>query len=149
MATPAGPRTVTADHILAAIALPTTEPTRATSYPLPLIQLSALPRDRSMRYAIARLDTSGRVADQATITALGWRPGDRLEATVTDGILLIRQTTTGGTAAVCTKGRVLIPANARHRASLTPGEVFIAAAPPAAWPSSTACGAFKAFGGRS
>jgi bifunctional DNA-binding transcriptional regulator/antitoxin component of YhaV-PrlF toxin-antitoxin module len=128
MATPAGPRTTTADHILAAISLPTTEPPRRISSPLPLIQLSALPRDRSMRYAIARLDPSGRISDQATLTALGWNPGDRLDAAVLEGILLIRRSSIG-TAAVCTKGRILIPANARHRARLTPGDVFIAAAP--------------------
>jgi hypothetical protein len=131
MATPPGLRTTTAEHILSAISLPTnTIHTITTHDPLPLIELSALPRDGSMRYAIASLDTSGRIADQSTVAAMGWHPGDRLDTTVIDGILLIRRTSAGA-AAVCSKGRIHIPAQTCHQAGLTAGGVFIAAAPTA------------------
>jgi bifunctional DNA-binding transcriptional regulator/antitoxin component of YhaV-PrlF toxin-antitoxin module len=129
MATPPGPHATTAEHVLAALRLPT-RTAHTSSSPLPLIELSALPRDNTIRYAIASLDTSGRIADHATVSAMDWRPGDRLDTTVTEGILLIRRTPTGQ-ATVCSKGRILIPAAARHRASLTAGDVFIAAAPTA------------------
>jgi hypothetical protein len=92
--------------------------------------LSHLPRDGSLRYTIASLDTSGRIADQSTVAAMGWHPGDRLDTAVIEGILIIQQTPTG-TATVCSKGRVLIPAQARHQAGLSAGGVFIAAAPTA------------------
>ena len=83
-------RTTTADRILAAIPLPITAAhTQTPPSPLPLVELSTLLRDGSMRYAIARLDTSGRIADQSTVVAMGWHPGDALDVAVIASIILI------------------------------------------------------------
>jgi hypothetical protein len=101
MPTPPGSRASTADHTLTAITL-ATAPLHTPAYPLPLAALSVMPRDGSMRYTIANLDPSGRIADRSTVTTMGWHPGTRLDFTVIESILLIRQTPTG-TTTVCTK----------------------------------------------
>ncbi|HEX5407760.1 MAG TPA: hypothetical protein VFX16_36290 [Pseudonocardiaceae bacterium] len=125
------PHASTAERVLAAISLPTTAlQLSASPKPLPLAQLSALPADGSLHYAIASLDTSGRIADRSTVAAMGWRTGAKLNTTVIDGILLIQPAPTGA-ASVGSKGRLLIPADSRHQAGLTAGDVFIAAAPTA------------------
>ncbi len=37
-----------------------------------------------------RIDAAGRVADRAVISALGWRPGDRLTLTAAAGMVIAR-----------------------------------------------------------
>jgi len=53
--------------------------------PLPL----ASPPDRpDVVYGFGRIDASGRVADRAIISALGWRGGDRLTLTAGAGVMV-------------------------------------------------------------
>jgi hypothetical protein len=42
-------------------------------------------------YGFGRIDASGRVADRATIAALGWRGGDRLTRTGEAGVMIARR----------------------------------------------------------
>jgi len=56
--------------------------------PMPL----ASPPDRpDVVYGFGRIDVSGRVADRTTITALGWRGGDRLTLTADAGVMVARR----------------------------------------------------------
>ncbi len=41
-------------------------------------------------YGFGRMDESGRVADRATTSALGWQPGDRLTVTAAAGVVIAR-----------------------------------------------------------
>jgi hypothetical protein len=47
--------------------------------------LASPPGRADVVYGFGRIDASGRVADRATIAALGWRPGDRLTLTAEAG----------------------------------------------------------------
>ena len=49
----------------------------------------ALPAD--VVYGIGRIDASGRVADRAITTVLGWRSGDRLTLTAGAGVVVARR----------------------------------------------------------
>jgi hypothetical protein len=42
-------------------------------------------------YGIGRIDASGRIADRAVISALGWRGGDRLTLTADAGVVTARR----------------------------------------------------------
>jgi hypothetical protein len=42
-------------------------------------------------YGIGRIDASGRVADRAITSALGWRGGDRLTLTASAGVMVARR----------------------------------------------------------
>jgi hypothetical protein len=56
--------------------------------PLPLarpIPAPSLPED--VVYGIGRIDASGRIADRAVTSALGWRAGDRLTLTADAGVV--------------------------------------------------------------
>jgi bifunctional DNA-binding transcriptional regulator/antitoxin component of YhaV-PrlF toxin-antitoxin module len=97
--------------------------------PLPMPQLHRLPRDGSMLYGIARVDASGRVADQDVVAAMGWQPGDRIEVTVGSRAIVMRASPQG---LVCVPRRpcVLIPAAIRHHRGISAGDhVLLAAAP--------------------
>jgi hypothetical protein len=50
--------------------------------PLPL---ASPPERPDVVYGLGRIDASGRVADRAIISALGWRGGDRLTLTAGPG----------------------------------------------------------------
>jgi hypothetical protein len=50
--------------------------------PMPLASPPGRP---DVVYGFGRIDASGRVADRATIWALGWRVGDRLTVTAEAG----------------------------------------------------------------
>ena len=47
--------------------------------------LASPPGRPDVVYGFGRIDASGRVADRATIAALGWRGGDRLTLTAEAG----------------------------------------------------------------
>jgi bifunctional DNA-binding transcriptional regulator/antitoxin component of YhaV-PrlF toxin-antitoxin module len=117
-----------AQGVIAALALPaplSPQPTR----PLPLPHLHRLPRDTSMLYDISRIDASGRVASLIIVTALGWQPQDRLELILTEGAIVLRVSPEG---LFCVQQclRIVIPAAARRRHSISPGDyVLLAAAP--------------------
>jgi hypothetical protein len=42
-------------------------------------------------YGIGRIDASGRVADRAITSALGWRGGDRRTLTASAGVIVARR----------------------------------------------------------
>ena len=44
-----------------------------------------------MVYGIGRIDASGRIADRAVISALGWRGDDRLTLTADAGVVRARR----------------------------------------------------------
>ena len=61
-----------------------------------------------MVYGFGRIDASGRVADRAVISALGWRGGDRLTLTADAGVMVARRDP---------DGMVTVPGRALHRDS--------------------------------
>ena len=56
--------------------------------PLPL---AITPGWGDVVYGIGRIDASGRVADRAITSALGWRGGDRLTLTAGAGVVVARR----------------------------------------------------------
>ncbi len=94
--------------------------------PMPL----ASPPDRpEVAYGFGRIDASGRVADRATIAALGWRGGDRLTLTAEGGVMTARRDS-GGMVTVPSRPYIVIPAALRRRCGLRPGDHVLLVA----WP---------------
>jgi len=120
----------TAARIVTALSLSRSRAVPAQrTLPLPMTRLPLLPRDRSMLYGIARVDTSGRVAHREISVALGWDPDGRLEVSVTASAIILRQTPDGMLKAPRVP-YIVIPASARHRCAITAGDnVLLAAAP--------------------
>jgi len=52
-------------------------------------EVPAVPGD--VVYGTGRMDESGRVADRAMTSALGWQPGDRLTLTAAAGVVIARR----------------------------------------------------------
>ena len=80
-------------------------------------------------YGIGRIDASGRIADQAVITALGWRGGDLLTLTADAGVVTARRDP-GGMVTMPDRGYIAIPAALRRRCGLEPGDRVLLAALP-------------------
>jgi hypothetical protein len=80
-------------------------------------------------YGFGRIDASGRVADRATIAALGWRGGDRLTVTAEGGVMIARRDP-GGMVTVPSRPYVVIPAALRSRCGLRAGDHVLLAASP-------------------
>jgi integrase len=64
--------------------------------PMPLASPPGRP---DVVYGFGRIDASGRVADRATIAALGWRGGDPLTLTADAGVMIARRDPGGRGAA--------------------------------------------------
>jgi hypothetical protein len=117
----------TAQEIIAALTLPGLSAAE-TPRSLPLPSLHRLPRDASMVYDVGSVDASGRVASQPVIATAGWQPGDRLDLIPATGAIVFRASP-DGLWSVPPKGGVCLPAQARHRYRVTPGDrVLLAAA---------------------
>ena len=84
---------------------------------------------RTWVYGFGRIDASGRVADRATIAALGWRGGDRLTVTAEAGVMIARRDP-GGMITVPSRPYVVIPAPLRRRCGLRAGDHVLLAASP-------------------
>ena len=82
-------------------------------------EVLAIPDD--VVYGFGRMDSSGRVADRAMISALGWQPGDRLTLTAAAGVVIARRDP-GGLLTMPSKPYVVIPAALRRRCGLRPGD---------------------------
>ena len=82
-------------------------------------------------YGIGRIDASGRIADRAVISALGWRGGDRLTLTADAGVITARRDP-GGMVTLPGRAYIAIPAPLRRRCGLRPGDRVLLAAAPAA-----------------
>ena len=91
-------------------------------------QVRAVPDD--VVYGFGRIDESGRVADRAMTSALGWRPGDRLTLTASAGMIIARRDP-GGMVTLPAKPYIVIPAALRRRCGLRPGDRVLLAVFPA------------------
>jgi hypothetical protein len=129
-AAPASRSQTTAQGVVAALALPASCPVPSQPLrPLPLANLHQLPRETSMLYDIGRVDASGRVANVDIVEALRWRPGDKLEMILSQLAIVIR-VSPDGLFSVPHRPRIIIPARARRRCAIRPGDhVLLAAAP--------------------
>jgi hypothetical protein len=117
-----------AQGVVAALALPASPPSLPPRPP-PLTGLHRLPRDTSMLYDIGQVDASGRVASRDIVAALRWQPRDRLELILTAGAIVLRASSDG---LFCVPQRpcIIVPARARRRHAIRPGDhVLLAAAP--------------------
>jgi hypothetical protein len=65
-------------------------------------------------YGFGRMDESGRVADRAMTSALGWQPGDRLTLAAAAGAVIARRDP-GGMVTMPAKPYLVIPAALRRR----------------------------------
>jgi len=82
-----------------------------------------------MLYDIGRVDDSGRVGNRDIVEALRWQPGDKLETILAQGAIIIR-VSSDGPFSVRQRPRIIIPATARRRWAIKPGDhVLVAAAP--------------------
>ena len=106
-------------------------PRSAAGRPLPLarpVPVPAAPED--VVYGIGRIDASGRIADRAVISALGWAGGDRLTLTADAGVVTARRDP-GGMVTLPARAYIAIPAALRRRCGLEPGDRVLLAAVPA------------------
>jgi hypothetical protein len=90
---------------------------RDAGRPVPLASPPGLPGQPDAVYGFDRIDASGRVADRATIAALGWRGGDRLTLTADAGVMIACRDP-GGIVTMPTRPYVVIPAALRRRCGL-------------------------------
>jgi len=128
-AAPARRSQTTAQCVVEALTLPASPPASSLPLPPPLASLHPLPHDASMLYGIGSVDTSGRVANCDIVEALRWRPGDKLEMIFSHGTIVIR-VSPDGFFSVPRRPRIIIPARARRRCAIRPGDhVLLAAAP--------------------
>jgi hypothetical protein len=95
---------------------------------LPLAEpLRSAGRDGDVVYGLGRIDASGRVADRAVISALGWLRGNRLTLTPDAGVILA-QRDPGGMITLPARPCVVIPARLRRRCLLRTGDRVLLAA---------------------
>ena len=80
-----------------------------------------------MLYDIGQVDISGRVSSRGIVAALGWQPRDRLELHLTAGAVVLR-TSAEGLLQVPQQPFIVIPAAARHRYAIKPGDRVLLAA---------------------
>ncbi|WP_051174955.1 hypothetical protein [Nocardia exalbida] len=80
------------------------------------------PADDDLVYGLCSVGDGGRILDKITFTALGWRPGMRLELTCLEaGVLLARPVPEGGIA-MTEGGYFRVPYRLRRRVSLSIGQ---------------------------
>jgi hypothetical protein len=91
-------------------------------------EVPAVPDD--VVYGLGRIDASGRVADRAMTSALGWQPGDRLTLTSAAGVVTARRDP-DGMVTMPTRPYIVIPAALRRRCGLQPGDRVLLAVFPA------------------
>jgi len=72
-------------------------------------------------YGTGRMDESGRVADRAMTSVLGWQRGDRLTLTAAAGVVIARRDP-GGMVRMPARPYLVIPAALRRRCGLRPGD---------------------------
>jgi bifunctional DNA-binding transcriptional regulator/antitoxin component of YhaV-PrlF toxin-antitoxin module len=94
--------------------------------PMPLASPPARP---DVVYGFGRIDASGRVADRAITSALGWQPGDRLALAADAGVIIVRRDP-GGMVTMPSRPYVVIPAALRRRCGLRAGDHVLLAAVP-------------------
>jgi hypothetical protein len=98
---------------------------------LPVAAVPAVPSaPQDVIYGLGRMDSSGRVADRAVTSVLGWQPGDRLTFTASAGVVTARRDT-DGMVTMPAKPYLVIPAALRRRCGLRPGDRVLLAVFPA------------------
>ena len=105
-------------------------PRSTAGRPLPLtrpVPVPAAPED--VVYGLGRIDASGRIADRAVTSALGWSGGDRLTLTADAGVVTAHRDP-GGIITLPARAYVTIPAALRRRCGLRPGDRVLLAAVP-------------------
>ncbi len=102
-----------------------------TARTLPVAVVPVIPAaPDDVLYGFGRIDASGRVADRAATSALGWQPGDRLTLTAAAGVVTARRDP-DGLITMPAKPYVVIPAVLRRRCGLRPGDRVLLAVFPA------------------
>jgi hypothetical protein len=101
---------------------------RNAGRPLPLAR-PALSAPEDAVYGLGRIDSSGRICDQAIVTALGWAGGDLLTLTAEAGVVTARRDP-GGMVTLSGRAYISIPAALRHRCGLEAGDQVLLAAIP-------------------
>jgi len=81
-------------------------------------------------YGFGRMDSSGRVADRAMTSTLGWQPGDRLTLIAAPGVVTAHRDPYG-IVTMPSKPYIAIPAALRRRCGLRPGDRVLLAVFPA------------------
>jgi hypothetical protein len=89
----------------------------------------AMPGSSDAIYGTGRVDASGRIADRAVTEALGWRCGDRLTITASDGFAVARRDP-HGMVILPARAYLAIPSVLRRRCGLRPGDMVLLAAFP-------------------
>jgi AbrB family looped-hinge helix DNA binding protein len=98
---------------------------------LPVASVPVIPAGpEDVVYGLGRIDASGRVADRAVTSVLGWRSGDRLILTAAAGVVTARRDP-AGMVTVPSRPYVVIPAALRRRCGLRPGDRVLLAVFPA------------------
>ncbi|MBE1493128.1 bifunctional DNA-binding transcriptional regulator/antitoxin component of YhaV-PrlF toxin-antitoxin module [Amycolatopsis lexingtonensis] len=98
---------------------PSPGPARAL-IPLPVPALPDLAATGQRRFSTALLDTSGRIQDRSIVTALDWKPGDRLLITqIRSSAVICRRG--DGIFRMTTKPYVVLPAPVRHGCGVLAG----------------------------
>ncbi|WP_329045583.1 hypothetical protein OG738_28975 [Amycolatopsis sp. NBC_01488] len=88
--------------------------------PLPMPALPDLAVDGQRRFSTALLDASGRIQDRGIVTALDWKPGDRLLITqIRSSAVICRRS--DGVFRMTTKPYVVLPASVRHSCRVLAG----------------------------
>jgi hypothetical protein len=97
---------------------------------LPLARPEPVPSaPQNVVYGIGCIDASGRIADRAVISALGWSGGDRLTLTDGAGVVTARRDP-GEMITLPGRAYIAIPAMLRRRCGLRPGDRVLLAAVP-------------------
>jgi bifunctional DNA-binding transcriptional regulator/antitoxin component of YhaV-PrlF toxin-antitoxin module len=103
----------------------------ATARRLPVAAAPVVPAvPDDVLYGFGRMDSSGRVADRAMTSALGWQPGDRLTLAAGAGVVIARRDP-GGLVIMPSRPYIVIPAALRRRCGLRPGDRVLLAVFPA------------------
>jgi hypothetical protein len=79
---------------------------------------------------VAGIDNKGRIGDTATVRALGWHPGTRLDIRERAGLILVTANS-HGVFTVTDSGHLRLPAPVRHLCRLAPGDRVLLCADPA------------------
>jgi hypothetical protein len=102
-----------------------------TGHRLPVASVPVIPpAPADVVYGFGRIDASGRVADRAITSALGWQPGDRLALAADAGVVIARRDP-GGMVTMPSRPYIVIPAALRRRCGLRAGDRVLLAVFPA------------------
>lgn len=120
----------TADQLVAGLVPPDRLRRAERIEPLPLARARlALTTDGSLRYAIGRVDESGKVPAAQILDELGWRPGDRLIVTVERGVAVFQRDPAG--RLIVSKRRALVlPASTRRACGINTADSLLLVAAP-------------------